>query len=279
MSEQEDAISSEAQMLAEAELAERLLAASDADRRTMYGDVYDQIYAMHLRRAPDILEFGASEALVPFLEQMTKIGHHVLEVGCGTGLLSVELARRGRIVTGIDVSAVALEKARDRGAEVTGVSFKQVSGFEIGEPETFDFAFSVEVLEHLHERDVPAHLAGVNRVLKLGGSYWILTPRAYASGGAPDRFGVDRTAPADVHLKEWTYTELGAALRRAGFRDLQPVYPGTSERRAHFAKWPWALAFERTPPMVQRHRLVRSLLGRAGYNIASCSLLARRPNR
>lgn len=40
----------------------------------------------------------------------------VLEVGCGTGRLALELARAGHTVTGVDPSAAMLEKAREKAA-------------------------------------------------------------------------------------------------------------------------------------------------------------------
>src|SRR5205823_1341194 len=48
-------------------------------------------------------------------------GKSLLDVGCGDGLNAVMLARMGARVTGVDVSAGALEVARRR-AEVNGVA-------------------------------------------------------------------------------------------------------------------------------------------------------------
>jgi cyclopropane fatty-acyl-phospholipid synthase-like methyltransferase len=43
-------------------------------------------------------------------------GQSVLDVGCGTGRHSIELARRGYLMTGVDVSAGMLEEARKHAA-------------------------------------------------------------------------------------------------------------------------------------------------------------------
>ncbi|MBP7867924.1 MAG: class I SAM-dependent methyltransferase [Acidobacteria bacterium] len=62
---------------------------------------------------------------VDFLEKELGFdrGKAVLDIGCGTGRHAVELARRGYVVTGVDLSesqlARAREKAREAGVEVT----------------------------------------------------------------------------------------------------------------------------------------------------------------
>jgi ubiquinone/menaquinone biosynthesis C-methylase UbiE len=69
--------------------------------------------------------------------------------------MAIELARAGRCVTGIDVSRVALEKARSRGERVRGLEFTLVTGVNLPYADAvFNFAYSIEVLAHLHERDV-----------------------------------------------------------------------------------------------------------------------------
>jgi 2-polyprenyl-3-methyl-5-hydroxy-6-metoxy-1,4-benzoquinol methylase len=41
------------------------------------------------------------------------VGKQVLEYGCGASTMAMALARRGARVTGIDISSVAIEQARD----------------------------------------------------------------------------------------------------------------------------------------------------------------------
>lgn len=245
---------SEEQVQAEADLAKQLLAANSAERQTMYGTVYDQIYTMHLSREPKALDFGASPRFVPFLIKLTQPGQSVFEIGCGAGLMAIELARVGRKVTGVDVSEVILEKARARAGDMAGVRFERVSGVRLPYPDqVFDCAYSIEVVEHLHERDASVHLAEVRRVLRPGGAYFFLTPTRLESVGASERFGVHLDVDADVHLKEWTHTELAPVLAQAGFSRVRvPI-------RVHRALGlPWmpaslAAVGERIPsPLVHR---------------------------
>lgn len=46
---------------------------------------------------------------------------HALEIGCGTGVLTIELASRCRKLTGVDASGVAIDRARERLAQARQV--------------------------------------------------------------------------------------------------------------------------------------------------------------
>lgn len=263
----EPIVSAEEQVQIEAELAKRLMQATARERQALYGAVYDEIYAMHFSRDASTLEFGASPALLPFLLKLTRPAEAVLEIGCGAGLMAIALARDGRQVTAIEVSQVMLDKARARSEGVGGVRFEKIRGVAIPSADAaFDSAYSIEVVEHLHEHDALAHFSEVCRVLRPGGRYWFMTPTRLASLGAGERFGVSVEVDADVHLKEWTYAELEPALKQAGFTNLAvPV-------RVHRALYlPWiplraAAAAERT-----RSSALRRILG-----LGLISVVARR---
>ncbi len=77
--------------------------------------------------------------LVP--ELGLKPGQSVLDIGCGTGRHSIELARRGYAVTGIDLSEGMLAQARSNAAQA-GVEVRWVQGnaTDFSFEETFDAA-------------------------------------------------------------------------------------------------------------------------------------------
>jgi 2-polyprenyl-6-hydroxyphenyl methylase/3-demethylubiquinone-9 3-methyltransferase len=97
----------------------------------------------------------------------------VLEVGCGGGLISEELAKRGAIVVGLDPSQKALETARKH-AQQSGLG--QNTYFEEGYGESLPYAdgsFSVivcvDVLEHVS--NLKATVREIARVLAPGGIF------------------------------------------------------------------------------------------------------------
>lgn len=56
-----------------------------------------------------------------FLATILAGGREVLELGCGDGLLACELAVRGAVVTGVDLSPDRIGRARERAAGITGL--------------------------------------------------------------------------------------------------------------------------------------------------------------
>ncbi|MBE0589215.1 MAG: bifunctional 2-polyprenyl-6-hydroxyphenol methylase/3-demethylubiquinol 3-O-methyltransferase UbiG, partial [Hydrogenophaga sp.] len=80
-------------------------------------------------------------------------GKQVLDVGCGGGILSDSMARKGAQVTGIDLSTKALRVAQLHALEAStaGVSYREVSAEALAEeqPASFDVVTCMEMLEHV----------------------------------------------------------------------------------------------------------------------------------
>jgi 2-polyprenyl-3-methyl-5-hydroxy-6-metoxy-1,4-benzoquinol methylase len=87
------------------------------------GRHYDQLFS------------GANKDFPFWIGQAKKYGGPVLELACGTGRLSIPLARAGFSVTGIDHSEAMLDEAKKKSAE-QGVAVEWVSGdirdFDLG---------------------------------------------------------------------------------------------------------------------------------------------------
>lgn len=90
-------------------------------------------------------------------------GKRILEYGCGTGSASFSLAKRGAQVTGIDISEVAIEMAREQ-ARREGVEarFRVMNAEDLDfDAGSFDVVCGAGILHHLALRNAYAALARV----------------------------------------------------------------------------------------------------------------------
>lgn len=149
-------------------------------------------------------------------------GKRVLDVGCGGGILSEAMARRGAAVVGIDLADQALAAARQHAAE-TGVAldYRCIGAEALAreDPESFDVVTCMEMLEHVPEPaaivDACSRLAGPGATLVF--STINRNPKAwlYAIVGAEYVLGL---LPRGTHAyaKLIRPSELAAMARAAG---------------------------------------------------------------
>lgn len=153
----------------------------------------------------------------------TPQGLRVLDVGCGGGYLSEQLAELGCEVTGVDASVPSLEAAR-RHAASQGLRIDYREGRAEALPfadASFDVVCCCDVLEHVD--DVGAVIAEIARVLKPGGLFFYdtinrtLMSRLLAIKVAQD-WALTRFLPRDVHVWEKFIrpAELAAQFTRHG---------------------------------------------------------------
>jgi ubiquinone/menaquinone biosynthesis C-methylase UbiE len=99
-------------------------------------------------------------------------GQRVLEIGCGTGNLTIRAKRAqpGAEVIGSDPDPLALKPAQRKVKRLNGIRFEQGYAqrlpYEDGE---FDRVLSSMMLHHLHSDAKPAAAAEIFRVLRPGG--------------------------------------------------------------------------------------------------------------
>ncbi len=98
-------------------------------------------------------------------------GKRVLDVGCGGGMFSEELARLGCRVSGIDPSKESIRVAREHAAEgELDIDYRVGRGEELPfDDETFDIVVCCDVLEHVD--DLERVMAQTVRVVQPGGLY------------------------------------------------------------------------------------------------------------
>lgn len=131
------------------------------------------------------------------------MGGHCVEIGCGVGRITTQLATAFERVTALDVSADMIERAR----RVTPdhVEFRQVDGAAIPlDSATADAVFSVHVMQHLEDMSVLArYIAEMARVLRPAASLMVHIPLQ----GAPPPNPLRRLQA------EWTLRSSRRALR------------------------------------------------------------------
>ena len=102
-------------------------------------------------------------------------GKRVLDLGCGHGAMSVELARAGAEVLGIDLDRDRIAFAQAHVASrhpalQDRLRFEAMDLSDLPAAETFDLALSKDTFEHVE--DMPAMAKAIFRVLKPGGQLW-----------------------------------------------------------------------------------------------------------
>lgn len=109
---------------------------------------------------------------------------HVLDVGCGGGILSESMALRGAQVTGIDLAEKSLQVARLHLLESgLAVDYRLISAEDLAlaQPASFDIVTCMEMLEHVP--DPASVVAACGHLLRPGGKVVFSTfsrnPKAY----------------------------------------------------------------------------------------------------
>jgi ubiquinone/menaquinone biosynthesis C-methylase UbiE len=119
--------------------------------------------------------------LPPWFDRIRDTGaRNVLEVGCGIGIDTVELARRGLQMTAVDLTRAALEVARERNDRLQlPIRFLLANAETLPFADhTFDAVYSFGVLHHTP--DMPTAVREVHRVLRPGGRAWIMLYARYS---------------------------------------------------------------------------------------------------
>jgi 2-polyprenyl-6-hydroxyphenyl methylase/3-demethylubiquinone-9 3-methyltransferase len=82
-------------------------------------------------------------------------GKSILDIGCGGGLLSEELSKKGANVTGIDSSKRSISIAKQHAKEKNlAIEYKNMSIFDLEEIECFDYVICFEMIEHINYPDM-----------------------------------------------------------------------------------------------------------------------------
>ncbi|MHC4077295.1 MAG: corrinoid protein-associated methyltransferase CpaM, partial [Planctomycetota bacterium] len=121
-----------------------------------------------------LLTLGRLDHAYDRLAARIEAGQRVLDVGCGTGALTLRSARRGAVVKGIDVSAQMLEiaagRVREAGLEeAVGLTESGVAELDAEPDSSYDAVTSGLCFSELSDAELVYALQHVVRILRPGG--------------------------------------------------------------------------------------------------------------
>lgn len=173
---------------------------------------------------------NSADHLLPLLEPQFTL----LDVGCGPGTITVDLAGRVAHVVGVDASAAVLELAREAAAQagVVNVAFQVADAYRLPfADDSFDVVHAHQVLQHLS--DPVAALREMRRVARPGGYVAVRDSDYSAMTWYPQVAGLDLwrqtylAVTCSNHADADAGRKLAAWVRAAGF-DPAGITPGAA---------------------------------------------------
>jgi ubiquinone/menaquinone biosynthesis C-methylase UbiE len=157
--------------------------------------------------------------------------HRVLDVGCGTGSLAIELKRRfpNMDFLGTDPDPKALARAR-RKAERAATSIQFEQGFADSLPyssASFDRVFSSFMFHHLPKDVKASSLREIHRVLKPRGHLLLVD---FDTQESHKKQALGKVLHSHAHIKDNTEEQIVTLMTQAGFTGAKRI----AERRIFF---------------------------------------------
>ncbi|WP_182111565.1 MULTISPECIES: methyltransferase domain-containing protein [unclassified Actinotalea] len=141
-------------------------------------------------------------------------GQSVLDVGCGPGTVTIDLARRvapGRVV-GVDTSAAVIELAREAAGDLPNVEFRTGDAMALPfDDDAFDVVHAHQVLQHLS--DPVSALREMRRVTRPGGVVAVRDADYSAMTWYPLSAGLDEWLALYHEVTDANRTEADAGRR------------------------------------------------------------------
>jgi ubiquinone/menaquinone biosynthesis C-methylase UbiE len=155
-------------------------------------------------RKPDIARRVNGDLLARTLDLTAARGRRVLELGCGSAGLSIELARRGCMVDGVDISMGRVKEGMRRIAEQRAAEHWRGDARLIVSdlnrlalaPDTYDVVLAAAVLHHV--LDLEYLIGAVYRALKPGSTLICLDHMEPSELGRLIRYGLLTILPTEV---------------------------------------------------------------------------------
>jgi ubiquinone/menaquinone biosynthesis C-methylase UbiE len=171
----------------------------------------------------------ARQALLDLAELQPE--HRVLDVGCGTGTLAIELKLRfpNMDVVGIDPDSKALARARHKAEHTTkSIQFDQGFADSLAYPSaSFDRVFSSFMFHHLSKDVKESSLREIRRVTKPRGHLLLVD---FDTQGSHKMRGFGKLLHSHAHLKDNTEEQIVTLITQVGFTGARRI----AERRIFF---------------------------------------------
>jgi ubiquinone/menaquinone biosynthesis C-methylase UbiE len=195
-------------------------------------------YIASWRKEWDLAAFLASgeedyqKLVAPILARcgIAASGEVMVELGCGTGRMTPDFARRYGRVLALDLSAEMLRHARQIHAQQKNILWLRVNGADLGclASDSVDFIFTYLVLQHLpDEQLVFSYVREMLRVLRPGGAFLF----QFNGSHQPTMNRRGRLAWGVVDAL-WSARLLQLSRATASFLGLDPAAAGKSWRGA-----------------------------------------------
>lgn len=205
------------------------------DKHSVSSEIYTSSYYNDRCGGVEFFHAYGADVLKPLMQQAViaaglEKGMRLLDVGCGRGELTANLAKKGFDIIGIDYSAEAVDLAQK--------SFPHAA-YQQGRLETlafqeasFDRIFFLGTIEHLYDDEIKTLIQQFEKLLKKGGAViittctnplyykcWTFSARARLSR-LVNRFGISLKAPRpprseedeSMHVNELRYFRLKRLL-------------------------------------------------------------------
>jgi trans-aconitate methyltransferase len=190
--------------------------------------LYDDKHSFVWKLAAGVLELLAVQR-----------GERILDVGCGTGHLTAQIAQAGALVTGIDRSPEMIRQAAEKYPDLR---FQVMDAREINLPERFDAVFSNATLHWIAEPE--RVIAGIARSLRPGGRF----VAEFGGKGNTSQFLASCS-------RAWTRLGFPGAMPRPWFYPTVGEYAGLLER--HGFEVTFATLFDRPTPLEEGEKGLR----------------------
>lgn len=146
--------------------------------------------------------------------------HRVLELGCGTGLFTQELAKTKNQIYAIDISSSLIQQAKKR-VKAKNVHFKLDNAYNTNFKNTFfDYIVGSSILHHL---DIDRAVKEIFRLLKPGGQFIftepnLLNPQIALERSSPFMRRLFNNSPDETAFIKWSIKN---KLLKIGFTHVQ----------------------------------------------------------